>query len=152
MHSILLLHMHHSKKKETLRFLFINIYSFLIILAGILTLAAPFYLISKWTLVVQGIIALKLFMISSRLFFSWNDKKREIDLLVKRNKKEFRPDTFKVFMQAPCGRLVVCEALKELNMQREYKALLKLQKPLWERLKNNCKPSKTVIFINEESA
>ena len=110
----------------------------------------PLYLITKWTLVVQGIVAIKLFLIAGKLFSTWDVKKREIDLLVKRNKNEFRPDTFEVFMQAPCGRLVVREALRELNTQGEYKTLLKLQKPLLERLKNNCTPSKTVIFINEE--
>ena len=143
--------MQNFKKKDVLRFLFINIYSFLLILAGILTLITPFYHISKWALVVQSIVSLKLFMISGRLFLTWNNKKREIDLLVKRNINEFRPDTFEVFMQAPCGRLVVYEALKELNMQRDYKTLLKLQKPLLERLRNNCRPTKTVIYINEES-
>jgi len=141
----------HSKKNDVPRFLYLNIYSFLIVCAGILTLILPLYLITKWTLVVQGIIAIKLFSISGRLFSTWDAKKREIDLLVKRNKNEFRPDTFEVYMQAPCGRLVVRETLKDLNMQGEYKTLLKLQKPLLERLKNNCTPSKTVIFINEES-
>jgi hypothetical protein len=133
------------------RFLYLNIYAFLIVFAGILTLLLPFYLITKWILIAQGIVAIKLFLISGRLFSTWNAKKREIALLVNRNKNEFRPDTFEVYMQAPCGRLVVREALKELNIQREYKTLLKLQKPLLERLKNNCIPAKTVIFINEES-
>jgi hypothetical protein len=140
----------HSKKNNVSRFLYLNIYSFLIVCAGILTLILPLYLITKWTLVVQGIVAIKLFLIAGKLFSTWDVKKREIDLLVKRNKNEFRPDTFEVFMQAPCGRLVVREALRELNTQGEYKTLLKLQKPLLERLKNNCTPSKTVIFINEE--
>jgi len=133
------------------RFLYLNIYAFLIICAGILTLLLPFYLITKWILIAQGIVAVKLFFISGKLFSSWNAKKKEIDLLVKRNKNEFRPDTFEIYMQAPCGRLVVKEALKDLNMREEYKTLLKLQKPLLERLRNNCMPSKTVIFINEES-
>jgi hypothetical protein len=133
------------------RFLYLNIYSFLIVCAGILTLVLPFWLFTKWTLVAQGIVSIYLFSISGRLFFTWDMKKREIDLLVKRNKNEFRPDTFEIYMQAPCGRLVVQEALKELNMRGEYKTLLKLQKPLLERLQNNCTPSKTVIFINEES-
>jgi len=133
------------------RFLYLNIYSFLIVCAGILALVLPFYLITKWTLIAQGIVAVNLFLISGKLFSTWDSKKREIDLLVKRNKNEFRPDTFKVYMQAPCGRLVVREALRNLNMQGEYKTLLKLQKPLLERLKNNCTPSKTVIFINEEA-
>jgi hypothetical protein len=132
------------------RFLYLNIYSILIFCAGILVLVLPFYSITKWTLVVQGIIAIKLFFISGKLFSTWDAKKREIDLLVNRNKNEFRPDTFEVFMQAPCGRLVVREALQDLNMLEKYKTLLKLQKPLLERLRNNCTPSKTVIFINEE--
>jgi len=134
------------------RFLYLNIYAFLLVLAGILTLVLPFYLISKWILVAQCIIALNLFLISGRLFSTWDAKKREIDLLVNRNKNEFRPDTFEIYMQAPCGRLVVHEALKELNIQKEYKTLKKLQKPLLERMKNNCMPVKTVIFINEESS
>jgi len=134
-----------------LRFLYLNIYSFLIVCAGILVLVLPFYSITKWTLVVQGIVAIKLFFIAGRLFSAWDAKKREIDLLVKRNKNDFRPDTFDIYMQAPCGRLVVREALRDLNMQKEYKTLLKLQKPILERLRNNCTPSKTVIFINEEN-
>ena len=111
----------------------------------------PFWLITKWILVAQGIAAVYLFSISGKLFSTWGAKKREIDLLVKRNKNGFRPDTFELYMQAPCGRLVAREALRELNMRGEYKTLLKLQKPLLERLRNNCAPVKTVIFINEES-
>jgi len=133
------------------RFLYLNIYSFLIVLAGILALFLPFYLISKWFIIAQVVIAINLIFISGKLFSTWDVKKREIDILVNRNKNEFRPDTFEVYMQAPCGRLVVREALRDLNIQREYKTLLKLQKPLLERLRNNCTPSKTIIFINEES-
>jgi len=132
------------------RFLYLNIYSFLIVCAGILTLLLPFYLISKWILIIQGIVAIKLFFISGKLFSAYETKKREIDLLVNRNKNEFRPDTFEIYMQAPCGRLVVHEALRVLRMQDKYKILLKLQKPLLERLKNNCTSSKTVIYINED--
>ena len=140
----------HSKKNDVSKFLYLNIYSFLIVCAGILSLAIPFYLISKWTLVLQGIIAICLFSTAGKLFSTWDYKKREITLLVNKNKNEFRPDTFEIFMQAPCGRLVVRQALHDLNMQGKYKTLLKLQKPLLERWKENCVPSKTVIYINEE--
>jgi len=54
-------------------------------------------------------------------------------------------------MQAPCGRLVVRLALRDLKMQGEFKTLLKLQKPLLERWRKNCTPSKTIIYINEEA-
>ena len=140
-----------SKKNNVARFLYINLYSFLLIFAGILTLAFPFYLITRWTLIIQGIIAIKFFMISGRLFSTWGNKMKEIDILTKRNQIEFRPDTFIKFINAPCGRLVVRQTLEDLNKSSEYKAILKLQKPLLERLKDNCTPVKTVIYINEET-
>jgi hypothetical protein len=138
------------KRNDVSGFLYLNIYSFLIVCAGILILVLPFYTISKWFLVVQGIVAVYLFTIAGRLFSAWEDKKEKIDILIKRNQDEFRPDTFSVFMQAPCGRLIVHYVLRDLNKQMEYKALLKLQPPLLERLRNNCTTTKTVIYINKE--
>ena len=110
----------------------------------------PFYLITGWTLVIQAVIAIKLFMIAGRLFSAWESKKKEIDILVKRNQVEFRPDTFTIFMQAPCGRLIVRQVLRDLNRTDEYKSLLKLQEPLLVRLKNNCAPARTVVYINKD--
>jgi len=138
------------RRNDVSRFLYLNIYSFLIVCAGILALIMPFYMISKWTLLIQAIVAVKLFVISGKLFSSWEYKKREIDVLIKRNQNEFRPDTFEVFMQAPCGKLVARQVLRDLNKQDEYKSLVKLQKPLLKRLQNNCVSDKTVIYINEE--
>jgi hypothetical protein len=138
------------KRNNVLRFLYLNIYSFLIICAGILTLVMPFYRITKWTLVIQAIIAIKFFMIAGKLFSIWEDKKLKIEILKKKNQDAFRPDTFDVFMQAPCGRLIVHQVLMDLHKHGEYKSLLKLQKPLLERLRDNCMPVKTVIYINED--
>jgi hypothetical protein len=138
------------KENNALRFLYLNAYSFLIIFAGILTLAVPFYIVSRWTLIIQIIVAIKLFVIAGRLFLTWDDKKLKIEILKKKNQNEFRPDTFNVFMQAPCGRLIVHQVLWDLNKHKEYKSLLKLRKPLLERLQNNCMTSKTVIYINED--
>jgi hypothetical protein len=138
------------KQNDVLRFLYLNLYSFLIICAGILTLIAPFYLISRWIFVIQAIAAVKIFTIAGKLFSTWKDKVKEIDILVKRNQDEFRPETFTIFMQAPCGRLVVHQALRDLHKRDKYKFLLKAQKPLLEKLRNNCMPVKTVIFINKD--
>ncbi|MDR0563270.1 MAG: hypothetical protein LBG73_11370 [Spirochaetaceae bacterium] len=135
---------------NALRFLYLNLYSFLIACAGILTLIAPFYRISRWTLVIQGVAALKLFTVAGKLFSAWKYKKLKMDILIKRNQDEFRPDTFTVFMQSPCGRLMVRQVLRDLHKPDEYKSLLNLQKPLLERLRNNCTPAKTVIYINED--
>jgi len=133
------------------RFLYLNIYSFLLAGAGILTLAAPFHLISKWILVAQVIISIYLFAMSGNLFSSWESKKKEIDILVKRNKAEFRPDTFEVFMRAPCGRLLVRTVLSDLGKKDEYKNLSKLRKPFWTEIKEGCAPIKSTAYIYEEN-
>jgi len=132
------------------RFLYLNIYAFLLVFAGILTLAAPFYMLNKWIIIAQGIAAVQLFAVSGKLFSAWGSKKREIELLIKRNRDNFRPDTFEKFMQAPCGRLIARQVLRDLNKPDEYKSLLKLRKPLLVRLRNNCSPVKTTIYINKE--
>jgi hypothetical protein len=139
------------KYKETraLRFLYLNIYSFLIIFGGILTLIIPFYQINLWILVIQAIVAIKLFITAGKMFLAWDDKKLKMNILIKRNQDVFRPDTFDVFMQAPCGRLIVHQVLRDLHRREEYKSLLKLRKPFLERLRNNYMPAKTVIYINK---
>jgi len=133
-----------------LRFLYLNIYSFLLAFIGILALVLPFYLLSPWTLAIQGIVAIAFFVYSARLFSTWDHKRREIDLLIKRNQDGFRPETFDVFMQVPCGRLIVKCVLKELKIQNQYQSLLKLQKAMWQRIHNYFQTTKTVIFINDK--
>ena len=133
-----------------LRFLYLNIYGFILCGTGILTLVIPFYWISKWTLVLQSIVAIKIFAIAIKLFSTWSDKKRSINILIKKNRGRFRPESFEEYMQAPCGKLVVRQVLKALNRQEDYKMLLTLQKPLLERWRNNCTPVKTVVYINKD--
>jgi len=117
---------------------------------GIFTELADKFLVAlkftKWTLVVQVIISLYLFAMSGKLFSTWESKKKEIEILVKRNRLEFRPDTFEVFMRAPCGRLVVRSALTELGKSNEYKNLLKMKKPFFTEIKQNCAPVRTVVY------
>ena len=51
-----------------------------------------------------------------------------------RNKKEFRPESFKVYMDAPCGRKIIHCVLKDLGKKEEYKNLLKYKPPFKETL------------------
>jgi hypothetical protein len=122
----------------------------LLLLAGILILAAPLYLISPWTLIIQGFIAIKVFQSAAGLFAAWDDKKRKIAVLLGKNKKEFRAETFRPFMQAPCSRLVVKYVLKEIGREDTYKELMKMKRPFIQSMKENCRPVKTVIYVNEE--
>ena len=67
-----------------------------------------------------------------------------------KNKKEFRPETFKVFMQAPCGRLLTKSVLKDLGIRQKYKELLAYKKPLKLSIKEGCSKQETKIYINED--
>lgn len=113
-------------------------------------LVLPFYRITLWILLVQGLIAIYLFNISLKLFSAYNDKLIKIKILLGKNKNKFRPETFKVFMQAPCSRLMVRYVLKIMNKRDEYKNLLKLKKPFVENMREGCIQTNTVIYFNEE--
>jgi hypothetical protein len=133
-----------------LRFLYLNLYSFLLFLTGVLAVFLPLYKINIWALIIQGIIALCLFISAVKLLAAWDDKKRKIAVLLGKNSNEIQPETFCVFMQAPCGRLVARFVLSELGKSHEYKELIKMKKPFLEAAKENCLPVKTVIYINKE--
>lgn len=113
-------------------------------------LSIPFFKISFWILAVQGIIAIKLFATGFNMISAYGEKKRKIILLVKKNRDTFRPETFAIFMQAPCGRLIVQAALSDMEKSNEYKNLLCYKKPLLSMLKENCFPQKTYIYVNED--
>ena len=128
-----------------------NIYSFVPVFAGTLVLLLPFYKINKYIFIVQVIIAFCLFIFAVKLFSVWEDKKIKRQVLLGKNRDKFRPDTFEIFMQAPCGRLIVRSVLSELCKSGEYKNLLKLKKPVLIAMKENCKPVKTAVYINEDA-
>ena len=134
-----------------LRFLYLNIYSFLIVLAGIGVLLLPFYRLFIWIFVIQGLAAIALFMLAGRLFSTFTEKKRMVALLVKRNRGELRPETFQLYMEAPCSRLVVKTALADLKQQNRYHELLKYKRSFIAVLREGMTPVKTTIYINEDA-
>lgn len=83
---------------------------------------------------------------SVHIFKSWPDKKRKYHVLMTRNSDTLHPDTFKDYMQAPCGRLLVHVVLADLGMSGRYRDLRALRQPLWTTLKSNCKTQKTVVY------
>ena len=79
---------------------------------------------------------------------TWNDKKRKYQILITKNEKHFYPESFKEYMQAPCGRLLVKIVLKDLNILDQYKALSKYRVSFLSQIKQirkGCMRSKTVI-------
>lgn len=106
------------------RFLYLNTYSFLLLLCGAITVLIPLYKISKWLIVPQVIGSLFCIKQAIGLFMTWKDKKTKYEILMGKNKNGFRPDSFKIFMQAPCGRLLTKVVLKDLGLSNKYNELL----------------------------
>lgn len=132
------------------RFLYLNIYAFLLLVGGIGIFFIPLYEINVWFLLPQSIVALVCLKNSLRIFKSWSDKKRKYDVLMQRNANGFRPDTFSEYMQAPCGRLLVRIVLEDLGISDEYKTLKKLRQPFFATVKKSCTPQKTVVYTNKK--
>ena len=132
------------------KFIYLNTYSFLLLFCGIISILLPIYKVSKIFFIPQVIVFFIFFYYSVKLFSTYKDKLIKYDILLKKNKDEFRPETFKIFMQAPCGRLVTKSVLQDLNQKDKYKELLIYKEPFFVSVKNNFKPTKTSIYINEE--
>jgi hypothetical protein len=73
-----------------------------------------------------------------------------MNLLLKKNERAFRPESFAVYMQAPCSRLLVKSALKQLALKNRYRELLVYKEPFFTAIKKNCIPVKTTVYINEK--
>ncbi len=130
------------------RFLYLNAYSFLLLIAGLAIILPPLYKRSILLLIPQIISSLACITQSAKLFSSWNDKKIKYEILIKKNQNEFRPNSFEIFMKAPCGRLLTKAVLKDLGIKNRYKELLIYKTPIFSA--ENCKVQETRIFINEE--
>ena len=118
------------------RFLYLNTYSFLLLLCGAITVLIPLYKISKWLIVPQVIGSLFCIKQAIGLFMTWKDKKTKYEILMGKNKNGFRPDSFKIFMQATCGRLLTKVVLKDLGLSNKYNELLIYKEPLFISIKN----------------
>lgn len=129
------------------RFVYLNSYAFLLLFAAVGIACIPFWNLSLWCLIPQVILVLYMLASGYHILSAWTDKKRKYTILMERNKKCLRRDTFYEYMQAPCGRLLVKVVLEDLGHPEYYSTLLKLRLPLWKQIKRNLSP-KTTIYIN----
>ena len=71
---------------------------------------------------------------------------------MERNANEFSPNSFALFMTAPCGRQLVKLVLHDLGRESEYKSLLQYKTPVWSFVRKEmcAKPRKgaTITFFN----
>lgn len=137
-------------ENSAFRFIYLNAYSFLLLFLSLFSCLVPLYTVHPLFLCVQiplGFICLKT---SIKLFVSWKDKKRKYAVLLAKNKTEFREDSFVIFMQAPCGRLLVKAVLSDLKIPQKYKELRKYKKTFFQSVKEACVPEKTEVYINKD--
>jgi len=71
------------------------------------------------------IIGVYLLILGLKVHGSSSLKKRSLVLLLEKNKSSFREDSFKPYMGAPCGRLLVRGVLAELSESSVYSQLKK---------------------------
>ena len=136
--------------RKTARFIYLNTYAILILICGITAALLPLYKVSWWLIIPQAVVCLFCLKQAVQLFSSWNDKMRKYDILIKRNKTYFHPNSFKPFMNAPCGRLLVKAVLHDLGISNRYKELLVFREPFLVRAGKNCTSQETKIYINED--
>ncbi|MBQ0154321.1 MAG: hypothetical protein KBS70_06015 [Bacteroidales bacterium] len=129
------------------RFLYLNIYAFLLLVIGVGIFVLPLYH-HWWGLTIQIIWFIGCLTESGKIFYSWKDKERKYTILMERNTPVFRPDTCAEYMKAPCGRLLVRIVLKDLQQENQYVALKQYQPSLKQLLQESCTESKTTIYIN----
>ena len=120
------------KKMSLFKFLFINIYGFLLFVLGVAVFLMPMELFFQ---VLKIILAVFFIACSVGLFSQWPAKKRLIDILVLRNQNEIRPDTFKKHNKTLCGLLVVSYTLGRL---RKTEAFRDLSKKDWKTIKQKA--------------
>ena len=68
----------------------------------------------------------------------WEEKYRQYNILYERNKNKFRPETFKIYMDAPCGRIVSHAVLKDLGLNSEYKRITIYKPTFREEILSFC--------------
>ena len=132
------------------RFIYLNAYAFLLILIGGGVAFIPVYKVSLWLILPQAAIVIYCMKAAYTILSSWQDKKRKYHILMQRNRKELRADTFSEYMQAPCSRLLTKIVLKDLGRTDCYKTMKK-HVPIRARIKKNC-ISETKVYTPTDYA
>jgi len=126
------------------RFLFLNAYAWLLFFLSAIIIFFPLSRIASWIFYIQLAAGMIPLYPACRILGSWNDKKREYSVLFLRNRTDFRPDTFKPYIDAPCGRLLVRLVLHDLGKSHEYENILRQSVFYGEK----CFERKTVVTFH----
>lgn len=137
-----------NKKFSIGRYLYLNFWGLLLISIS-LVIAITLFLVNYSYFLPLPIIAILICLYGGcSILKTWEDKKRKYSILITKNEKVFYPESFKEYMEAPCGRLIVKVVLKDLNQSEQYKNLDKYRVSYLsqiKQIKKGCVRSKTVI-------
>lgn len=140
-----------NNKFTFIRYIYLNTYAYLLLFAGIGIVFIPLHIIHWAFLIPQIIAALCVMNMGVKILWSWKDKKRSYHILIERNSTQIHLESFKEYMQAPCGRLIVKVVLKDLGESRQYKILKKRYNPSVKEclaaIKAGAKPKRTVVTM-----
>ena len=135
----------------TRRFFRLNAWALVLDFSALVLL--PFVLVGRafFPFFVAGIIVcLFLAFNGIRLHAHYTSRVKVLDILIKKNKAEFRQDTFREFMYAPCGRMLVREALDTLGYSYQYRDFAR-QYPLFSRRTQLERTSLEIIPYNDDT-
>jgi len=114
------------------RFLYLNIYAFALVVLGVLVFFIPTDIFVK---VVKFLFAASFVFSGIGLFVRWKAKIRRMGILVARNRKTFRRDSFKEIRTTLCGLLMVHLVLRDLRKTENY---ISLSKAEWEEIRRKA--------------
>lgn len=130
------------------RYMYLNFWAFFLLFLSIGLGFLPAYRYG-WVAIVCQVIAVFIVLKGAvNIFHSWEDKKRKYNVLMERNKEEFRADTFSEFMAAPCGRLLVKIVLHDLGIPDRYKPMRKANRHFWACKKENFRRQNVRVYVN----
>lgn len=134
------------------RYIYINIYALLLLSIGAGHILIIILLNLHWSLIcIASIVAACCIYYGCNILLSWPAKKREYKILIERNTPTFNSESFRPYMQAPCGRQLTKIVLKDLGRQQQYKELKQMQKPLFNLIHNSCQREQAKIIIYDNS-
>ena len=103
-----------------LLFIFINSFAFLLLGLAVFIGYIP---INVLLVILKYSCSLLCVIAAVNIFSQWKRKKRMIEILLKRNKDEFKIESFTNYMETFCSQLVVIYVLKKLKRLDALKGL-----------------------------
>ncbi len=135
------------------RRLYLNSYVYLLIMAtvGVAVIPTCLWGARWWLIALQAMVAYFCLYGAMSILRSWPDKKRKYAILMEKNRDCLHPDTFRIFMEAPCGRLLAKVVLRDLGYPRgTYRRVKREAKPqFWRNCRSTFVPSTERVVLHQ---